>query len=111
MPGPKKKTPYDDLLIDTAVGLDMDVEAVRAVVKAFFMSARSRLIDGGGFRVPHFGTFSHKYLAARRYNTREGSTGIVQTRTSRPSVGVRYVPSRRMVQRMREEWRAGRWKG
>lgn len=111
MPTIKKQTPFDELILDTAISEDVEADYVREIVRAFFSHARQRLIEGKAFRVPNFGTFAHKYLGARSYTTRIGSTGLLQTRTSKPAVGVRYVASRRMVQRMREEWRAGKWSG
>jgi hypothetical protein len=104
----KKNLEYDQLLLDVAIGLDMEVDTVRVVVADFMGRWRGRLIDGKGLRVPNFGTIQPRYMAAWKYRPRGG--GPLASWATRPAtVGVAFIPSRRMVLRMREEFRGGKW--
>lgn len=104
----KKNLEYDQLMLDVAVGLDIEVATVRAVVGDFLGRWRARLIDGGGLRVPNFGTIRPRSMPAWKFRPKGG--GPLAAWATRPAtVGVAFVPSRRMVQRMREEFHAGKW--
>ena len=101
----KEQTKYEEMLLETAVYLDVELETVRRVVQVFFGNAREEIIQGWSFRVPNFGTFTNKGMAGRRWRVGLGRQGM-----SKPTVGAKFVPSRRMVERMRQVWAAGGWK-